>query len=291
MAATLQIEFAKAKNDLSGNYARGFILCDSVSDLPTINAFTGYTLVQGSKAHVIDVNQDYMLSSDGTWYPYGGEMWQNVYTKMEIDALLEGKQDELSFDAIPISGSTNPVKSGGVWDPLDILIQDGAKNRAALMSDSLTYNNVVFTVDRAAGTITISTTGGTAVAYKAFRFLGDMNNTGWQYGIPIPKGTYIISGLPDGASYSGVRYILGISLSQNEARTTVQIYDGDYTLAVNNDTTRIDLAAYVPTGQDLDTPFVFRPSIVDTRYIDISNEFMPYAPTNRELYEMILALQ
>ena len=104
MSATiLQIDFAKAKSDLSGNYARAIVLCDTVSDLPTINAFTGYTLMQGSKAHVIDDNADYMLSSGGTWYPYGGEMWKNVYTKAEIDALLVDKQDVSTIDATIIS--------------------------------------------------------------------------------------------------------------------------------------------------------------------------------------------
>lgn len=98
-ASILQIEFAKAKSDLSGNYARAVVLCDTVSDLPTINAFTGYTLMQGSKAHVIDDNSDYMLSSGGSWYPYGGEIWQNVYTKAEIDTLLADKQDVSTINA------------------------------------------------------------------------------------------------------------------------------------------------------------------------------------------------
>jgi hypothetical protein len=97
MAANiLQITYARAKADLSGNLVRAEILCDTAADLPAINAFSGYELMQGCKAHVIDENQDYMLDSGGSWHPYGGTDWQNVYTKTETDALLAAKQDELT---------------------------------------------------------------------------------------------------------------------------------------------------------------------------------------------------
>jgi hypothetical protein len=37
-----------------------------------------------------------MIDSAGNWHIYGGEIWQNVYTKTETDALLDDKQDELN---------------------------------------------------------------------------------------------------------------------------------------------------------------------------------------------------
>lgn len=37
------------------------------------------------------------------------------YTESETDALLTDKQDELTFDSTPTSGSTNPATSGGIY--------------------------------------------------------------------------------------------------------------------------------------------------------------------------------
>lgn len=35
-----------------------------------------------------------------------------------LNALLDGKQDALTFDAAPAQGSENPATSGGIWDAL-----------------------------------------------------------------------------------------------------------------------------------------------------------------------------
>jgi len=50
--------------------------------------------------------------------------------KTYVDTQLEGKQDTLTFDSAPTSGSNNPVKSGGVYSallgkvsPSDLVIQ------------------------------------------------------------------------------------------------------------------------------------------------------------------------
>ena len=43
----------------------------------------------------------------------------SVYTKSDIDSLLDGKQDTLTFDSAPTEGSDNPVKSGGIKTELD----------------------------------------------------------------------------------------------------------------------------------------------------------------------------
>jgi len=40
------------------------------------------------------------------------------YTESEVDTLLSGKEDTLTFDSTPTSGSSNPVMSGGVYTAL-----------------------------------------------------------------------------------------------------------------------------------------------------------------------------
>ena len=42
----------------------------------------------------------------------------NYYTKSQVDALRAQKQDTLTFDTTPTSGSTNPVTSGGLYSVL-----------------------------------------------------------------------------------------------------------------------------------------------------------------------------
>ena len=60
----------------------------------------------------------------GEWSPWsslggGGGGSVDAYTKNETDALLARKQNVLTFDNTPTSGSTNPVTSGGVKTALD----------------------------------------------------------------------------------------------------------------------------------------------------------------------------
>jgi len=55
---------------------------------------------------------------------------QTCYTKIETNALLDAKQDVLTFDNAPIENSTNPVKSGGVYTAL------------SGKQDTLTYDNL-----------------------------------------------------------------------------------------------------------------------------------------------------
>ncbi len=59
----------------------------------------------------------------GEWSPWsylsGGGGGVDAYTKTETDALLARKQNVLTFDNTPTSGSTNPVTSGGVKTALD----------------------------------------------------------------------------------------------------------------------------------------------------------------------------
>lgn len=88
---------------------------DTEADLPAQEQST-YIIELGSTAHVVDTNSEYAIKSNGTWVlQYEGTA---AYTKAEIDALLDDKQDELTFDASPTSGSQNPVYSGGVFTAL-----------------------------------------------------------------------------------------------------------------------------------------------------------------------------
>lgn len=63
--------------------------CDSVADLPA-QAQTGWNVMTGSKAHVIDANSLYAIKSTGAWVLQNADGTVG-YTKEEIDALLDDK--------------------------------------------------------------------------------------------------------------------------------------------------------------------------------------------------------
>lgn len=73
----------------------------------------------GTMAAIDDASSDNKAygRKDGAWYDLDGR----YYTESEIDTLLAGKEDSLTFDSTPTQNSTNPVTSGGVWTEIDAL--------------------------------------------------------------------------------------------------------------------------------------------------------------------------
>lgn len=96
---------------------RCLIECDTPIDLPgSVDAITGYRLTIGCRAHVINDNTNFYMKSDGTWVRTFNAY--DYYNISQVDALLLQKQDVLTFDAVPASGSTNPVESGGIFSAI-----------------------------------------------------------------------------------------------------------------------------------------------------------------------------
>ena len=62
----------------------------------------------------------------------------DAYTKAEIDAELNGKQDALTFDATPTNGSINPVTSGGVYESVSAISQ--SFERYSMLTELLDSN-------------------------------------------------------------------------------------------------------------------------------------------------------
>ena len=95
------------------------ILCDTVSDLPsgTISG-SGYTgsITQGCTAKIIADGTNYIADSSGQWILQpSGNMFVNVYTKNEMDDLLEEYQPLLTFGTQTVRDSTDSLTSGAIW--------------------------------------------------------------------------------------------------------------------------------------------------------------------------------
>ena len=66
------------------------------------------------------------------------------YSKSEIDTLLSGKQDTLTFDDVPTENSNNPVKSGGVYSANEIIraVAEGkCKSFTISIDDNADFNS------------------------------------------------------------------------------------------------------------------------------------------------------
>lgn len=149
----------------------------------------------------------------------------------------------------------------------------GAKNLLKVTSATQTINGVTFTVNNDQ-TITVNGTNtGTSTA------LFVINDIPLQSEI-----AYTLSGCPSGGS--SATYYIGSLDTTNWKEFTTDIGNGG-TATLNEPKTirfRIGIRSGVTVNNLVFKPMLRRAEITDSTYV-------PYAPTNRELYEMILALQ
>ena len=89
-----------------------------VETLPTTDIDT-HTLYLVPDAQAQNVYDEYLYINNA-WANLGSTEvdLSNYYTKTQADALLNEKQDELTFDSAPTDSSTNPVTSGGIYTAL-----------------------------------------------------------------------------------------------------------------------------------------------------------------------------
>ena len=134
-------------------------VADSSADLPTVNQFSGYTLQIGSTCICIADSSFYRLQSGGTWVQQLKDISADVYTRSQVDTLLAGKENTLTFDAAPTQNSINPVESGGVYTAIAQMnfLRVGVQIPANDDMDNY-YTPGIYYVGSAANAATISNT-------------------------------------------------------------------------------------------------------------------------------------
>lgn len=259
--------------------------CDTVADLAVLNPLDTSTFIYPSvmfvlptTAHIIDGNLIYAMKSDGTWVIQDEASRMNVYTKDETDQLLTDMAD--AQENVDLAQDARINENA---DFIAKIIDSGNKNFCRFMQSTDTQYGTTFTVNPTDGTLI---TSGTATRYYGYRIMGDQSGTSYNQNVPIPRGTYILTGLPEGSSSTTHRFIIGIQTNSDETRTSTSVYD-NYIFEVTNDTTRIDLSAYVATGNNSGSHTVWAPMICDYNAYLLSTKFVPYCPTLQELYQMV----
>lgn len=187
-----------------------------------------------------------------------------------LESEISVKADE--SELISISEMTNETLQAH-RDVIADLINAGAKNLLDLSRlTTQTINGITWTVDAIAGTVTAN---GTATANSFFYIWAANSN------IPVDYAS-VLSGCPNGG---------GEQMYETQAAIGSTVYH-DYgdgkTARIPSGTIRY-VTCCVRNGQTV-SDLVFRPMFCRKSYYDITNDFMPYVPTNAELYAMIMAL-
>lgn len=237
------------------------LLCDDYSDLPAQSGLSGYELAQGCTAHVINENKDYMIDSSGNWHVYGGDSWTNVYTKSETDALLDDKQNELTTAQLDaVNSGITAAKLTADEAALAELVDSGAKN-IVHTQDITRQGKGYIATPNGDGTYTI--TGSRTDAGSVWLEIADVS---------AEAGSYMLSGgvigIPVAISAGGSVVYAGITAQEINAEISNKLY--------------IHIMAEFNQSN---INYVIKPMICTAVDWAISQKFVPYAPTNRELYE------
>lgn len=247
------------------------------------------------------------------------------YTDAQINAMLAGKQDALTFDNTPTEDSTNPVTSGGVKTALDGK-QDSISDLASIRSGAAAgatavqpaeletdqqRQDAIEAEDRAALVELVdggakNTLPNNAVSTSIFTHNSDGTvtvngevGTSNRYcviyeGAPPESGTgkWIFSGCPSGGSTTTYRLFLQ-DMSSGTASTIVALTGvGDYQ-AVEVDLSgmtqiRCQIVAYANYTAN---SVVFSPMLCTKAAWDISQAFVPYRPSYDDLIARIESLE
>jgi hypothetical protein len=210
-----------------------------------------------------------------------------------ISTAISVKQDILSFDNTPTPGSSNPVTSGGVYTDqkrqeteIGVVAALGAKNMLYISNSpgyTATSHGRTFTVLSDGG---IKITGASSDSSNAdFYVIGSWGNRSIL--INENKDSCLVRMSCDtDYVYSQIRLrVMNRSTGSTVNETGVET-NKDVQLSHVITTVFVSVFPSVTLPEDgiVVYPMIRRAEITD-------NTFVPYAPTNRELYEMILALQ
>lgn len=244
-------------------YVRAVLICDTIADLPAQDYFTNYFLTQGTTAHVISGTQDYEMRSNGQWVLKQGTDLQSLVN--QISALsndVSGAQGEIGILQTRASALENAVS---------LLIDNGAKNKIPIPSNAQTLSAVTFTPD---GNGRITTTG--TASGGAFYIASNLDLT--------EGDELMLTGCPSGGSYAN-GYALYIA--KNVAGAATLAYDVGYGVTFTvPETANYNIRIIVRNGTNMNGK-TFEPMLTYPEFMQYTNKFIPYSPSNAELYRII----
>jgi hypothetical protein len=235
-------------------------------------------------AEVMDGIFGEVITARGAWDTLGERLDNmeqgtgDTYTKAEVDTMLFEKVDKVNGKGLSTNDFTDSEKAQISANKAGIgaVANAGSKNLLKISATTQTVNGVTFTVN-SDGTVTANGTN-TSSGGAVFVLVPIAQ------AILIPDGNYYLSGCPEG----GAGDTFDLRWYRYSEGKSAYNMGGDTLVTKSGNTTESNIAIVVKAGQTVNN-IVFKPMIRDASIED--STFVPYAPTNRELYEMILALQ
>lgn len=250
---------------------RADIICDAIADLPSGGIMTDYKLDIGSRAKVIADGSEWEIQSTGSWVRQPSRMHLDLTgyaTTQDLIDGLAGKVDSATYTAGQAAQDAE----------ISVIAASGAKNMLAdkHAAGSVTETNGFRFTTQADGGIKIDS-------------IGTHNANGDYYVLGNWGSTQTLLDL------SGDTYTASFSCNTTVSQISIRIFGAGNTAIINNlylNTERnltgevkfifitVVSTAVIPDGGIVVYPMVRNAAITDSTYA-------PYAPTNRELYEMI----
>lgn len=242
---------------------RAHLIADTISDLPTPTGITGYQLTIGSICDVIHDSTRYTMKSDGTWVQTLTDITADVYTKAQTDALITAEQtarQSADADLLTIQQADRAA--------IAQVIDTGAKNILDFSGYQASGNAGLTATKNTDGSISFTGTSTTTATYFMSYTFADAKR-------------YVISGAPENPQ--------GITLrlrTLSNADVAVDTGSGAPFTPTAGTTYRVTirLIAATYTGETV------YPMISLKAVWDISDKYVPFSPTNAQLYAMIQAL-
>lgn len=235
--------------DGTNNVSVMSIYVDSAADLSGLTQYEDIHFQLGSDALDVSTGNKYRMKSDGTWVLQPDNMWQNVYTKTEVDNIVT----RIDSDIADVENDVSDLHLA-----LSDVINSGGKNKMPVASGQSTpptrWINVPVVLPPGTyrvsfGTLT-STDTDDQVCQACF-LSGTTQVSNW---LSFTRGSNV---------YSGICTIT--------ADTTIfRLYPAGSYAASEGDTVTFD-----------------RCMICDNALWEISPEYTPYCPTLYELYQLV----
>lgn len=215
----------------------------------------------------------------------------DAYTKTETDTALLGKQGTLSQSQLAAANSgITAEKLTADEAALAEVVDNGAKNLLQLFQLGSSNANTGNPCTSQGVEYEIQS-GGTITAYRkssassgAYIFL--YKNGAIQNVSEFFDGKHIWSGNPPQYPDGGVSIWYKIGSGSN-----ITLPNGALLPNANGEAVQIGFQISTALSPTQSNPIVFKPMICAASDWAVSQKYVPYAPTNRELYEMIQALQ
>lgn len=248
---------------------RAALVGDTVADLPADSTdVLGYTLLQGSTCHIIADSTVYMMQSTGTWIQQLSELDADVYTRQQIDQMIQRLETVQASQAAEIG----------------VIANLGAKNILQITryqpGQSATSNGRTFTVQADGGVLITGDPSG--ASYADFYLAGAWTDPTVQLDLSDAEYTLSLSSDPELATSAVYVRVLDRrgGTSAESATATLAATQKVFSFPVTVALITVQPAAQIPAGGLIVYPMIRRAEIKDATY-------QPYAPTNRQLYEMI----